>query len=384
MYKGEFLERAIKLAEDWDGLTLPNPSVGALLVKGDRVLAEGVHRGPGTLHGEALAIKRAMMRYGKDALKGAQLYVSLEPCSSWGRTPPCTDAIISSGIKKVVVGSWDPNPVHHKRSRLLRNYGIELVKPRLSRELKTRLDRLYWPFRVFVTQRRPFIICKIAQTIDGRIADSTGSSKWITSKRMRQYVHNRLRFRSDGLITGVNTVLKDNPRLTLRATPSLMRRRKRPFYRVVLDSRLRLSPDMNVFKSATKDAPLFIFTSQKVSVSKIQTLLSKAGRKAEFLSIVRVSSDRYGLNLFEILDVLAKQGISRLVLESGPTLVGSFIRQGLVDRLLVCLSNSIIGSGEPGIYLEGSLLSDRRWLSLDLLERVGEELWMEFSFVSKG
>ncbi len=384
MYKREFLERAIELAEEWDGLTLPNPSVGALITKGDRVLAEGVHKGPGTLHGEALAIKRAMRRYGRDALKGAQLYVSLEPCSSWGRTPPCTDAIISSGIKKVVVGVWDPNPIHHKKSRLLRDYGIELLKPRLSRELERRLERLYSPFRVFVTQGRPFIISKIAQTIDGRIADSTGASKWITSERMRQYVHNRLRFRSDGLITGINTVLKDNPRLTLRASSSLMRRRKTPFYRVVLDSRLRLSPDMNLFKSVNKDNPVFIFTSEKVSVREIQRFLSRAGSKAEFLSIARVSSDRYGLNLSEVLGMLAKQGISRLVLESGPTLVGSFIRQGLVDRLLVCLSNSIIGSGEPGVSIEGSLLADRKWLSLDVLERVGDELWMEFSFVSKG
>ncbi|MCM8815414.1 MAG: bifunctional diaminohydroxyphosphoribosylaminopyrimidine deaminase/5-amino-6-(5-phosphoribosylamino)uracil reductase RibD, partial [Candidatus Omnitrophica bacterium] len=246
-----FLNKCLELAKNGAGLVSPNPMVGAVVVKGNHVVGYGWHRAFGLPHAEVEAIKMAGTR-----AKNATLYVNLEPCCHFGKTPPCTDLIIKSGIKKVVFCTIDPNPlVHGKSVEILKNGGVE-VRYGLIESDARKLNASYF---TFVEKRRPFISLKWAMSIDGKIADAHGMSKWITTFQAREF-QRQLRFEYDAILTGSGTILRDNPALDFsvpgRIKKQLLKRKR--FYKVILDSTLKIAPDANVFLNTNANVVIFI------------------------------------------------------------------------------------------------------------------------------
>src|SRR6185369_12601402 len=220
-----YMRLALRLAERAAGRTSPNPMVGAVLVRGGKVIATGYHRKAGGPHAEIAALRRAGIK-----ARGATLYLTLEPCSHYGRTPPCVDAVIAAGVKEVVAGMTDPNPlVAGKGFRRLRQAGIRVRSGVLEKESRA----LNEAFNNFITRRLPFVLLKLAATLDGKIATATGSSRWVTGGEARRFVHD-LRNRFDAVMVGVGTVLADDPQLTCR-----IRGGRNPV-RIILDPRLRI------------------------------------------------------------------------------------------------------------------------------------------------
>ncbi|TET17974.1 MAG: bifunctional diaminohydroxyphosphoribosylaminopyrimidine deaminase/5-amino-6-(5-phosphoribosylamino)uracil reductase RibD, partial [Candidatus Cloacimonadota bacterium] len=231
------MKRVFQIAKRGKGRVSPNPLVGALVVKNGSIVSEGYHKKAGTEHAEVIAIKKA----GKN-IRGSTMFINLEPCCHFGRTPPCTDTIIKSGIKEIYIGIQDPNPlVSGKGITSLRKNKIKVHTGILEEEARE-LNEFYF---TFMEDKRPFIILKIAQTIDGKIADVSGNSKWITNEYARRKVH-KLRNEVDAILTGIGTVQADNPQLTAR----LVTKTKEPF-RIILDSRLRIQEKATVVKHGT-------------------------------------------------------------------------------------------------------------------------------------
>jgi len=247
-----YMQQAYHLALKGKGKTSPNPLVGAVLVKDGRLLAEGYHRRCGGDHAEIIALKKGGQR-----ARGATLYVTLEPCFHYGRTPPCVDAIIQSGIKEVYVGMIDPNPLTQGQSiRKLRRAGIKVRVGFMRKELR----RMNESFIKYIKFKKPFVVVKCAQTLDGKIATSHGQSKWITSEQTRAYAR-RLRSDFDAILVGINTVLKDDP--SLNALNRSQRLKK-----IVLDSQLRISPKARLFKNTLPQNCLLV-TTRKAPRRKI-------------------------------------------------------------------------------------------------------------------
>ncbi|MFC1594707.1 bifunctional diaminohydroxyphosphoribosylaminopyrimidine deaminase/5-amino-6-(5-phosphoribosylamino)uracil reductase RibD, partial [Candidatus Omnitrophota bacterium] len=245
------MREAINLALKAQGKTSPNPMVGALLVKGNRIIARGYHHRVGKAHAEIIALQKAGMR-----ARGATLYVTLEPCSHYGRTPPCVDAVIKAGIKRVIIGAQDQNPLTNGTSiRKLRKHGIAVECGVLSDEA-TMINEA---FNKFITQGMPLVTIKVAQSLDGKIALQDGSSQWITSKATRDYSH-RLRTYHDALLVGLNTVINDNPLLKAR-------------YKIIVDSQLRIPLTARIFTPRT--GTVIIATTQKAFSAKIRKLKAK-------------------------------------------------------------------------------------------------------------
>lgn len=344
----KFMRMALDAAREYEGLTSPNPPVGAVIVRGGKVLAMGAHRYAGAMHAEAEAISKA----DKNALKGASLYVTLEPCSSWGRTPPCADAIINAGIKRVVIGMYDPNKSHYKKSLpLFKKSGIEV----LIEDLEGEIQDFYLPYKTSMEQSRPFVCLKCAQTIDGKIAQADGYSKWITSKEARVFAHESLRYRFAGCLIGVNTVLQDDPRLTIRVGREMKSRRRIPFYRIVLDSNLRMPSHCRLVSTTNKNYPLIIFVNKTLSKKKEETFLKAVKQKARHISIIRISKQGHqGLNLKECLARLYSDfDIDRLLVEGGSSVFSAFIKEGLSDRIVFFIAPKILGKGVSTFDVEG-------------------------------
>jgi len=316
----------ITLAEKGGGYVSPNPMVGAVLVKNGKVIGRGYHQRFGGHHAEVNAIRSA-----KQSVRGATLYVNLEPCNYWGKTPPCTDLIIKNGISKVVIGCKDPNSiVSGKGIQLLRKAGIKVEEG----VLKTECKKLNETFEKYITKGLPFVTLKIAQTIDGKIADKAGNSKWITNPTSRKLVH-YLRSRYDAVLVGARTVIKDNPLLTVRDV-----KRRSPL-RIVVDGNLSVDPKSNIFISS--DGKTILFTSQKAvrTNSPKKSKLYKSG-----VEIIELESRRNGvISLKEILHVLAARGIASVLAEGGAQIFSSFIREKMVDKLVVFIAPKIFGKG---------------------------------------
>ena len=297
------MNRAWELALQGFGKTSPNPMVGAVLVKSGRIIAEGYHHHCGGDHAEVDALKKA----GSKA-RGGCLYVTLEPCGHTGRTPPCTDAIIKAGIKKVVVGAVDPNKLNHGKSlKYLKQHGIAVEHGLLAEEL-TRMNEA---FNCWITRHRPFVTAKIAQTLDGKIAMTTGASKWITSSFARQYAR-RLRYGFDAIMVGINTVLQDNPQLT----PTPAKRIKK----IILDTQGKLSKRAKLWQGANVEDVL-VFTRQNAPLV--------GGR----------------VDLKWVLNDLGQRGISSVLIEGGGSLVGNALQHKLVDKMMVYTAPKIMGEG---------------------------------------
>lgn len=317
-----YMSRALQLARRALGRTSPNPSVGAVIVKHGRVIAEGYHRRAGAPHAEVEALRRAGSR-----ARGGTLYVTLEPCNHTGRTPPCCQAIIAAGISRVVAATRDPNPLTNGRGfAALRRAGIEVRTGVLARDA----ERLNEPFQKVMTSGLPFVIAKVGQSLDGKIATRTGESRWITSPAARRLAH-RLRSQVDAILVGANTVLQDDPLLTVRGA---LHRAGRPM-RIIVDSRLR-TPVTARCVVTRSPAPLLIATTVR-SATKQQAF---ARRGVEVLPL----PGRQGrVPLRELCRALVRRGIHSVLIEGGGEVLASAFAERLVDRIVFFVAPILIG-----------------------------------------
>lgn len=325
-----FMRQALRLARRGLGRTSPNPPVGAVVVAAGRVVGRGYHRGAGCPHGEIEALRAAGRRS-----RGATLYVTLEPCNHHGRTPPCTDAILAAGVRRVVFGARDPNPrVRGGGAMRLRRSGIA-VEPDVEADA---CADLIAAFSSLVTRGRPLVTLKLAASLDGRIATRTGASRWITSSRARALVH-RLRNEYDAVMVGAGTVLADDPALTCR------RRGGRNPLRVVVDGRLRTPLSARVVSGATARGTVIATTIR--SGRKLDVLRGRGVR-------ILILPGRAGeISLAVLLRRLAADGVSSVLIEGGGGLAATAVRARVVDRALFFLAPKLIGG--DGVAMLGPL-----------------------------
>lgn len=318
-----YMKLAIAQARKAIGRVSPNPMVGAVVVKRGEIVSLGYHHQAGSPHAEINALKQA----GKKA-KNADLYINLEPCCHYGRTPPCVDAIIDSGIKRVIVGIEDPNPlVSGKGIAKLRAAGI-ITHTGVLQEACRQLNEIYIKY---ITRKVPFVVLKIASSLDGKIATRRGDSKGITSPASIQRVH-QLRDQLDGIMVGIGTVRADNPLLTTRLKGKVG---KDPI-RVIVDSRLRISPRARVFNSNSK-AGVILATCVGVS-SRKKEQLEKLGA-----NIISVNSSNGMVDLRKLMRALGKLQITSLLIEGGSGIATSALRAGVVDKILFFYAPKILG-----------------------------------------
>jgi diaminohydroxyphosphoribosylaminopyrimidine deaminase/5-amino-6-(5-phosphoribosylamino)uracil reductase len=323
MTQEEYMKLTMNLARKGMGKTSPNPLVGAVVVKNDRIIGKGYHKKYGEPHAEVNALRAC-----KDKAKNATLYVNLEPCCHYGKkTPPCTDTIKKSGIKKVVCATLDPNPqVNGRGIRTLREGGIEVDLGILEEEAK-KLNEVYLKF---ITTGLPFVILKIAQTLDGKIATKLGDSKWITQEDSRRFVHS---FRAwvDGVLVGANTIRRDDPELTIHEV-----RGKNPI-RIILDSSGKISSNSKVIKDNQNGKTIIATTNQKIR--------EKFKKKAEIWKIKKGEDGK--VDLGQLLKKAGENQISSLLVEGGSQVFTSFLKEKLVDKIYYFLSPKILGKGLP-------------------------------------
>jgi diaminohydroxyphosphoribosylaminopyrimidine deaminase/5-amino-6-(5-phosphoribosylamino)uracil reductase len=351
-----FILVALGLARRGFSYTSPNPVVGAVVVKGGKIIARGWHRRAGLAHAEAEAIKKAGRR-----ARGADLYVTLEPCCHHGRTPPCTASIIAAGIRRVFIGMKDPNPqVKGRGIRELKRAGMEVRTGFLEKRCRT-LNEAYIKY---ITTGRPFVTLKLAATLDGRIATKTGESRWITGIEARRYVH-RMRTRADAVMVGSGTVIKDNPRLTARLS-----RGKSPV-RVVVDTEFKTPLSSRVFSS--RGGRVLVFTTEKASKRKIKSARDKG---AEVI-VVQGAAD--GVSLKRAMAELGRREVTSLIVEGGSTLAASAVKQGVVDKIFYFISPMILGGdGLPSIAALGiKNLGKGIKLSEISIKRLGRDIMVE-------
>ncbi len=318
-----FMRRAIELAVKAKGKTSPNPMVGAVVVKNGRIIAEGFHEQAGLAHAEVVVLGKAGAK-----AKGGTLYVTLEPCAHYGRTPPCTDMILRSGIKEVIIGMQDPNPLNNgKGIEILRQNRIKVQVGFCEDELR----QINESFIKHITKHIPFVTVKVAQSLDGKIATRSGDSKWITSDESRGYAH-RIRSQFDAIMVGVNTVRKDDPRLDSWFS------KKHPV-KIIVDSQLSISQDANLFsgKSQVIIVTLNVRPGQETENRKLLSAKAK---------ILEVKEKDGQINLNDMMKKLARMDITSILVEGGGTLVGSLFDDGLVDRVLFFVSPKIVGGKE--------------------------------------
>ncbi len=315
-----YMNLALKLALKARGKTSPNPLVGALVVRDGKVIGRGFHAKAGFAHAEIVALDQA----GKKA-KGATLYVTLEPCTHTGRTPPCIDRVIASGIKEVVVGMIDPNPLNNgKGITLLKQSGIKVRVGVMEEQLKS----INESFIKYIATRIPFITVKVAESVDGRIATRTGDSKWISSDKSRAFAH-RIRNDYDAIMVGVNTVLRDDPKLD----PWFSQKK---LLKIIVDSNLSTPENANLFAAGS---PVIIITLPSRPGQETPNR-EKLAAKARIIEV----KDRGGqINLRDALKKLAALQISNIIVEGGGTLIGSLFDEKLVDRILFFICPKIIG-----------------------------------------
>lgn len=320
------LRRALEIARRGRGRVEPNPMVGAVVVAKGRIIAESPHRDYGGLHAEAAALRKA-----GPLARGATLYVTLEPCSTYGKTPPCTRAVVESGVSRVVVGTRDPDPRHRGRGiRLLEEAGIRVETGSLERASRALLS----PFRAYLDGALPFVTAKWAMTLDGQVATKSRASKWITAEASRREAHKE-RARSDAIVIGSGTAIDDDPTLTTRLA------RGRSPARVVLDSKLRMPLDARLVQTID-EAPLWIVTTSAASASRIARF-ERAGCR-----VLRVAARRGHVSLRVALKRLRSEGLHRVLVEGGPTLVGAAMQQGLVHRVFAFVAGRIF-AGDDGL-----------------------------------
>ncbi len=357
----EWMKKVLRLAER--GRTSPNPMVGAILVKTGRVVGQGYHVRAGEPHAERLALQQA----GGKARR-ATLYINLEPCTHFGKTPPCAPEVIKAGISRAVIGMEDPNPlVKGKGIQSLKAAGIDVRVGVLEEECR----RMNEAFCKYITQREPFVIVKAASTFDGRIATRKGTSRWITGEVSRRFVH-RLRDRADGVLVGIGTVLRDDPMLTARI------RGGRDPYRIILDSRLRIPERARVLEGSR--SRVIVITTTRGSREKAARL-EKRGVRVFFVK------SRHGrVDVKACLKRLGEAGIMALLVEGGSEVNGAFLDAGAIDKFYQFLAPKWIGDPKAfGIFGGTGIqdLPDAISLREVRVRKMGEDFLLE-GYVGKG
>jgi len=350
-----FMKKALELAKIRKGLTHPNPTVGCVIVKDGKIIAEGYHERAGMPHAEVVALERA----GKQA-ENSTVYVTLEPCSHYGRTPPCADALIKAKVKRVVIAMLDPNPlVAGKGAERLKQAGIEVSVGVLEEEAK----ELNEDFFTYITQKRPYITLKMAQSIDGRMALKSGQSKWITNQESRDFAH-KLRSEATAVLIGINTLLKDNPSLTVRAFPW-----ERQPIRIVLDPNLKTPLDCNLVKDKSSNTVIITTAEDKEKIKNLQE---------EGVEVIITEAIGGKLNLKEVLRQLYFKEIMHLLVEGGSITITNFVKDDLYDRLFVFVAPILIGEGLGMGHIGVEDLSQAKRHKLAHLYRFANDIALEY------
>jgi diaminohydroxyphosphoribosylaminopyrimidine deaminase / 5-amino-6-(5-phosphoribosylamino)uracil reductase len=351
-----FMTEAIELGRARLGLTTPNPAVGCVLVRGGRVVARGATGRGGRPHAETVALAKAGRR-----ARGATAYVSFEPCSHRGQTQSCARALAAAGVRRVVVGCLDPYPpVRGRGVRILRAAGMAVTTGILEDECRSANEGFIWR----VTRRRPFAILKLATTLDGRIASTSGDARWISSEPARALVH-RWRRECDAVMVGAGTVIADNPRLTCRVPGA------RDPVRVVLDARLKTPPQSRVFRQRS--------TASSILVTRRANLARARGRyDTRRVEVIACGERRGELDLAELAREFARRGWCKILIEGGAHTAASVLRWGIVDRVAIFLAPLILGAGLPAVEGLGTARM-RDAIALDSLaaRRVGRDWLLE-------
>lgn len=331
-YDEKYMRLAMQLAGNAIGRTSPNPLVGAVIVKDNRIVGCGWHRKAGTPHAEVHALNQA-----GELAQGADVYVTLEPCAHYGKTPPCAKALVEAKVKNVYGGLLDVNPkVAGKGFKILEDAGIHVEYGFLQDELRKQNE----VFFKWIEHKKPFIVLKAAMTLDGKIATATGQSKWITNETSRAYGY-KLRDIYDGIMVGINTVIEDNPMLTARVDGG-----KNPI-RIVVDSSLKIDINANVVQD--KSAKTIVATTDKADKDKILKL------QAQDVDVIVVDKDENDkVDIEKLLDILGQQNICSILVEGGATLSGSFVAKKLVDKVYFFIAPKIIGGKEAKTPVAGT------------------------------
>lgn len=321
-----YMQQALELARRAEGRTAPNPAVGAVIVQDGTVVGTGFHPKAGEPHAEIFALRAA-----GDLARGADIYVTLEPCSHHGRTGPCCDALIEAGVARVFVGMQDPNPqVRGRGISRLRAAGITVSVGICAVECR----RLIAPFIKWITTRQPFVILKSALTLDGRIATSSGESQWITNEYSREHVH-RLRDKVDAIMVGVGTVLHDDPRLTTRLAAG-----GRDPMRIVVDSKLRTPTDAAIV-NLDSAARTVIFTTQLADQQKIAAM-----RLLPMVDVVQLPSKDDKVDLSAVMHYLFEHGVQTVLVEGGAELNMALFNEKLIDRVMFYFAPKLLGGAD--------------------------------------
>ena len=354
----EYMRRALELAERGAGHVSPNPMVGAVIVKDGRIIGEGWHEHIGGLHAERNALKNCT-----EDPSGATIYVTLEPCCHWGRTPPCTEAIMENKLSRVVVGCLDPNPlVAGNGVKILKEHGIEVVTGILEQEC-LKLNEIFFHY---IREKTPFTAMKYAMTLDGKIAAFTGDSRWVTGEEARRDVH-LLRKKYSGIMAGIGTVLADDPMLNCRIEEGV------DPVRIICDSRLRIPMESRLVRTA-RDIPLIVAGAEELWTDAEH-------RKAEQLEAAGVrilrTPGRDGVDLSSLMRQLGGEGIDSVLLEGGAQLNASALKAGIVHRVYAYIAPKLIGgmNAKGPVAGEGiARMKDAVLLSDIRIRTLGEDL----------
>ena len=367
-----FMRLVLRLAQRGYGTTSPNPMVGAVLVKGGKIIGRGWHRRAGDPHAEIEALRDAQKR--GNSPRGATLYVTLEPCCTHGRTPPCTDAIMTAGIKTVVIGDTDPNPKHAgKGFKMLRRAGIKVVHGVLGKECA----RLNEVFNHWIVHRTPFVTVKAAMTLDGKIATASGESKWITGEKSRAHGM-KLRLGSDAILVGINTILADDPGLTARPVPNQKSKvqSRRQLRRIVLDSRARTPLTAKVVNDELA-ALTTIVVSKAAPKNRVAALAKKTNVIVAPLKQPASRQPQPAIDLRWLLKKLGAENVTSLLVEGGGEVNASFLLGGLAQRVAFFYAPKILGgrNARKGVAGDGAeKLSEAVRLREVEWRRLGEDL----------
>lgn len=351
-----YMELALKNASAMKGQTDPNPLVGAVIVNDNRVVGIGAHLKAGEPHAEIHALRMA-----GEAAKGGTIYVTLEPCSHYGRTGPCAVAIVEAGIKTVVIATLDPNPVVSGNGvKILKDAGIEVIIG-VHQEESQKMNEV---FNKFIVEKKPFVTLKSGITLDGKIATYASNSKWITSEQSRQDVH-LLRNENMAILVGVNTVIKDNPELTARIPNG-----RNPI-RVILDSTLKIPLDSKVVTDNL--AETWIFTCQKYDQDKEKTLKSLGMKVFPTNGVEKVEPK-------DVMEILGEHLISSVLIEGGGTINASFLENKCIDKVILYFAPKLIGGKDAPTFLEGAGI-EKMSDAVDLVDTSIIKIGKDFKFI---
>lgn len=361
MKEEDYMGMALALARKGAGTTSPNPMVGAVLVKGKRIIGKGYHKKAGEPHAEIIALNSST-----EDPTGSTLYINLEPCSHTGRTPPCVNALIRAGIKRAVIAMLDPNPlVNGKGVAALQKAGVT-VKVGLMEESARRLNEA---FIVYIEKKRPFFIAKAAVSLDGKIATKIFDSRWISNEESRQFA-NRIRTTVDGVMVGINTVVSDNPFLI----PRIVRPKKYPL-RIILDSKLRIPLTCEIVKTAEKYRTL-VFTGDAAHADK-ESRLRTLG--VDVIRVPRVE-DNGRVSLKHVSEELYKRQVMSVLVEGGSEVHSGFFKEGLTDKIIIFYAPIIIGGKNALGFVGGKgvdFLKDAHKIDVTTVKRFKEDIYIE-------